>query len=407
MLPFAAIASPASIAADSSSTARLSFRIGQNNPDMTRLANRKAYNKIVRAIAARKAESDDVAVEITYYCAPGAENYINKSIGDARAMLLKDDLLQRMALPDSAFIITDGEAGWAELYCMIEATPSVNNRDEVLAIIKSDPSTRLHRLKKLNDGKAYAYLHENIFPLLRGNLKVTVGSAQAVAMARRIDGSINAVTVCADGSLLCTDCGCTPQQPASAPQQVVTYVVQSPSEAVDYGRFSFKTNLVYDFVLAPSLEVEYHFNPSWSLNLEYEMGWWKKKSKNKTYEIAMVSPEARWWFKSSTPGNGYYLGAFPGYAWFDFENGGTGHRGHGVFGGMSFGFVKPLTDKLSFEAGLGVGYLNLRYKDYEPVDDHHVYTRTKSTGYFGPLKVKLALVWHPWGQKLKKSASQR
>lgn len=51
-----------------------------------------------------------------------------------------------------------------ELYRMIEATPSVKDRDEVLAIIKSDPSTRLHRLRKLNDGKAFAYLHENIFP---------------------------------------------------------------------------------------------------------------------------------------------------------------------------------------------------------------------------------------------------
>ncbi len=378
-------------------TMRLGYRIGQNSPDMTQLANRKAYNDIVREVAKRRAAGEDVAVEVTYFSAPGAGNYINKGIGQNRSELLKADLLSHVSLSDSAFIVTDGGDGWAELYRIVNSMPDMKHRDEVLRIIKGDPYARVVRLKKIDKGRTYAYMHDNIFPLLRNNILVRVGQPAVLADARRADRNLGldiAWSYKVDG---CVDCGCS-ETPQAEPQTKIVYVA-ADTEPVDYGKWAFKTNLVYDFILTPSIEIEYHFSPQWSFNIEYEMGWWKNKGKNKTFEVAEVSPEVRWWFKSPTPASGYYIGAFPGFAWYDFENGGTGHRGHGVFGGVSFGFVRPLTDKLSFEAGLGVGYLNLRYKDYEPVDGHHVYHRTKDTGYFGPLKVKLALVWHPWARK--------
>lgn len=381
-------------------TLRLTYRIGQNNPDMTLLANRKAYNDILREVARRRASNSPVAVEFVYFCAPGAENFINTAIGQNRALELQKALKSNTSLPDSAFIATDGGAGWAELYMMVKNAPDIKYKDLVLEIIKGDPDKRISRIKKIDGGKTYSYLHENIFPALRGEIRVSIGPAKELADARRTDRNFSSGYAWRQTVTECVDCSCDAAVAAasSAPAKVV-YVNADGTPAPDYGRWAFKTNIIYDCIATPSLEVEYHFKPQWSVNIEYEMGWWKKKDKNKSFEIAEVSPEVRWWFKSPSPAAGYYLGAFPGFAWYDFENGGTGHRGHGVFGGISFGFVRPLSAKWSFEAGVGVGYLNLRYKDYEPVDDHHVYQRTKSTGYFGPLKVKLAVVWHPWGRK--------
>ncbi len=141
--------------------------------------------------------------------------------------------------------------------------------------------------------------------------------------------------------------------------------------------------------------------------LDYEMAWWKNSSKNKIYEVAVISPEVRRWMGMKKPWHGHYIGLFPGFTWYDLENGGTGHRGHAVFAGVSYGYMFPIGRTLSLEAGIGFGYMNMRYKDYEPRDGHHVYQRTKSGNYFGPLKARLSLVWRPGASKATKKTLNR
>ena len=34
-----------------------------------------------------------------------------------------------------------------------------------------------------------------------------------------------------------------------------------------------------------------------------------------------------------------------------------------------------------------------RYKEYIPYEGHHLYVRTQNMNFFGPLKLKLAIVW--------------
>ena len=48
---------------------------------------------------------------------------------------------------------------------------------------------------------------------------------------------------------------------------------------------------------------------------------------------------------------------------------------------------------LLFDAGIGAGYMYTRYKDYLPLDGHHIYQHTKSMNYFGPLKLKFSIAW--------------
>ena len=49
---------------------------------------------------------------------------------------------------------------------------------------------------------------------------------------------------------------------------------------------------------------------------------------------------------------------------------------------------------LAFEAGAGVGYLTAKYEEYLPLDGHYVYQQTSRTNWFGPVKLKFALVWN-------------
>lgn len=368
--------------------ARLVYLIGQAEPDMSRGATRAAYESILAEIQRRKEAGLPVAVYVTHFSGPDGINEINRNVGAARGESLRKSIAGDSPVDADAVTVVDNGAGWGEVRHIVASNPGIKNRRKIIEIIDGDPAVRVERLKHLDKGATYAWLREQVFPTLRSTLAVAVGDPEE--LQRRF----GAGNVAAASSTEVIELS-SPREAAGAVQSV------RPANGL-LDRWAFKTNLIYDAILAPSLEVECSVSPRWSVNLEYEMAWWKNKSKNKIYQVAVVSPEARWWFRSSERFRGHYLGAFPGFTWYDLENGGTGHRGHGWFGGVSYGFMFPVSSKLSFDAELGVGYMHLSYKDYEPRDGHHVYQRTKSAGYFGPLKVKFALVWRPWAVKKSK-----
>ena len=45
-------------------------------------------------------------------------------------------------------------------------------------------------------------------------------------------------------------------------------------------------------------------------------------------------------------------------------------------------------------SGIGLGFMTTRYEEYQPLDGHYVYRQTSRFNYFGPLKLKFALVWN-------------
>ena len=162
-----------------------------------------------------------------------------------------------------------------------------------------------------------------------------------------------------------------------------------------------KSNLLYDAVLMPSLEVEYRFSEHWSAAVEGNMAWWHNNGKHKYYQLATIIPEARYWFKPQGKRRGHYLGLFGGGGWYDLENGGRGYQGEGGMVGLSYGYMFPIGKYFALEAGLGVGFMTAKYEEYLPIDGHYVYQQTERTNYFGPLKLKFAFVWNigRWIQK--------
>ena len=155
-----------------------------------------------------------------------------------------------------------------------------------------------------------------------------------------------------------------------------------------------KSNLVYDALLMPSLEVEYRFNESWSAAVEGNIAWWHNDGKHQCYQLATIIPEARWWFKPQGDRRGHYVGIFGGGGWYDLENKKTGYKGTGGMVGISYGYMFPVGKYLAFEAGAGVGYMHAKYEEYYPIEGHYVYQQTSRTNFFGPLKLKFALVWN-------------
>ncbi len=162
-----------------------------------------------------------------------------------------------------------------------------------------------------------------------------------------------------------------------------------------------KSNLIYDVLLMPSLEIEYRFNERWSAAVEGNIAWWHNNGKHKYYQLATIIPEARYWFKPQGSRRGHYVGLFGGGGWYDLENGNTGYRGTGGMVGASYGYMFPIGKYFAFEAGVGVGFMTTKYEEYLPQDGHYVYQQTNRTNYVGPLKLKFAFVWNigRWTEK--------
>ena len=166
-----------------------------------------------------------------------------------------------------------------------------------------------------------------------------------------------------------------------------------------------KSNLLYDALLSPSIEAEYRFAPRWSAHVDFSIAWWSNKSKHKYYQLVQLSPEARYWLNDRQYWKGHYIGAFVGAGHYDLSKGKDGYKGEFMMAGLSYGYMFPIGRCLSLDAGIGVGYLNTEYEEYLPIEGHYVYQQKSRTGYLGPVKARLSLVWH-FGRSLAKGGSK-
>lgn len=179
------------------------------------------------------------------------------------------------------------------------------------------------------------------------------------------------------------------------PEIILTEI---PQKKYKDKRWYLKTNIIYDCAIMPSLEIEYRINRKWSVGVEGNMAWWHNDNKHKYYQLATILPEIRYWIHRKNNLHGHYAGLFGGGGWYDLENGNTGYRGEGGMIGISYGYMFPIGKNLAFEAGIGAGFMTTKYDQYIPIDKHYVYEQTNRFNYFGPLKIKFALVWNiGWG----------
>ncbi|MDE7136122.1 MAG: DUF3575 domain-containing protein [Muribaculaceae bacterium] len=244
----------------------------------------------------------------------------------------------------------------------------------------------LTALKKLDNGLTYEWMAINLFPELRYAMAVTVYSVVDSTSVHPTSEVKNFIITPPDLQILTFDTEAFPSHIEPV----------FPSSYRPLHRLAIKTNLLYYAALLPNLEVEWRVDDRWSVALEYDMAWWGSYAKEKSYRLAILSPEVRRWIRPRAPWHGFYVGLFAGGGLYDFQNEGPGYYGEGVMGGLSAGYMWPITRNLSLEAEIGAGYMFTRYKEYKPLDGHHVYQRTKDLNYFGPLKVKFSLVWRLW-----------
>ena len=390
-------------------SARIYFRRGHRQVDTHFRNNRSELDRFVRAVREASGAGRLESIVIRSYASPDGTSRSNELLSARRADSLEAYIVRAAGIPADRVRTYPEGIGWGPLRALVAAS-DMRYRDEVLAVLDHTPvwvfdgdgrvvSGRKKELMDLRGGVPYRYMFEHIFPDIRAGLSAVLyvssadsGQAPPPDSTASGDGAGRPLPDTLSGMPADTP----PPSPARSEQVRAGAEPAAGPEPEPVQRLALKTNLIYDVLLMPSLEAEYRIGDRWSVNLEGEMAWWKNDGKHKYYQLATLSPEGRYWFGTKKPWHGHYVGLFGGFSWYDLENGGRGYQGEAEMVGLSYGYMFPVGRRLSFEAGVGVGYMHSKYEEYLPIDGHYVYQQTSRMDYFGPLKLKFALVWRLW-----------
>ena len=353
-------------------------------------SNKETVDSISRIISIY-GHTADFRMSVKGLTSPEGTSAFNQWLSHRRVEAFVEYMKSRTGIALSAPALDTVSLGvdWDGLAVSIEKAQPFDGAAEALSIVRNTPvwvvedgvvtGGRLKSLKDLQGGKVYGYLMDNIFPSLRRVEVVLQYSPKPRPVIMAVSPAPQAQAV------------------FSAPALEPVARIAPVPEPEPFYRMALKTNLLADVALMPSLEVEYLINEQWSVAAHGAVAWWSNEPAHKYYQISTIYPEARWWFKTKAPWHGHYLGLFAGGTWYDLERGARGYQGEGGFVGLSYGYMFPISKCLSFEAGLGLGYLYTKYREYLPMpfgdDIHYVYQQTSVLNYIGPLKVKFAFVW--------------
>lgn len=394
----ALITTLSSFGIDRADSVKVYFRAGNRQFDPALGQNRLEMDSFIAKVRQAAATDDIERIIVSGYASPEGTFKANERLAHNRCVTIADLIATKTGI--SRNLIEEHPVGidWSELRRIVAETPEVPSRDKVLDILDNTPlwvyssdgkiiSGRKKQLMDLNGGRPFNWLLANIFPRMRNAVAVTLclkeKPAPAEAAAEEIipaEEPAEEITEAIAPIEIPADSIATAEEPAEVEYEYHHHL------------FALKNNILYDAALMPNLEIEWLINNNWSVALEGGVAWWKA-SASKIYRLWMVSPEVRYHINPRKPWHGMYVGIFGGTGVYQLQNGLKGYRGEGSMGGASFGYMWPISRNWSLEAGIGVGYLQSRYKVYENRDGHKLYLHTKSLGYFGPLKLKFSIAW--------------
>lgn len=397
----------ASFGIENADSVKVYFRVGHSQFDPSLGDNRQVMDKCVEVLKAY-AKNDIDSIIIRAYTSPDGTSRANELLARKRCDVISDYILKKTGVNRDLIRKMPEGIAWEGLRNLVYDTPDVPSREAVLKILDNTPvwvydahgkivDGRKSRLMSLDKGIPYKWMLKNLFPKLRNAVAIVVVTKDVV---REDDESIVDDSLTGKESIPEISDTLDILDKTEEPDETAENDEVGPSETKDDGVevdctediFALKTNLLYYAALMPNIELEWRINNRWSAAIEGDVAWYGGGLRK--YRLAIVTPEVRyrvlprdaWW-------HGMYVGLFVGPGIYDLENGGNGYRGEGIMTGISLGYLWPIGKRLSLEAGIGAGYIYTRYKEYRPLDGHFLYQRTKDLNYFGPLRLRLSIVW--------------
>lgn len=394
------------------------FRWDKDNIDPTYLTNARTLHTIDSLMSLKSAEYIDT-LRITAFASPEGPPVYNQKLSERRAESFRQYILRNYPKFSLPSVLAQGKGeNWEGFRHLAEADPNLPRKAEILSIIdnpKLSLEQRQARIVNLDGGRIYKdYIYPKYYPKLRSGASMFV--VYNPGMPMDINFEPIAVMVVEPEP-----------DPVVEPEPVVEEIVELP--AYHYIRpFAIKTNLLFDAATLFNIEAEIPLGRRFSVLAEWTFPFWgglgnaggvaPLPAYSEKYTLQMLSGglEARYWFPRSksldnkaqywgdyNPLNGWFVGLYGGAGLYDFQWNGKGMQGEFyIASGISAGYAHPIGKYFHMEYSLGFGYVATRYYNYTAMDGHKVvdirpdgkYDRRQQS-FFGPTKLKIALVWIP------------
>ena len=319
------------------------------------------------------------------YASPEGSYQHNDELSRGRVEALRQYLADHYDVDSTLISIENEPEDWEGLRDYVSKS-ELPDRDMILAIIDTpgDPDKKLDLIIERHR-VSYRQLLKVVFPLLRHTdyrIEYTLTDGQDTEYTEiAIDtSSVYSVTIHNE-----------PLVPAISARPKTFRPL-----------LALKTNMLYDLLLAPNIEVEMPLgrNARWSIMAEYANPWWRWKKLDYSYEIQEGGLELRHWVSSGCAEgrpclSGHFWGIYAATLKYDLENDQTGDQGELFSAGLTFGYSWPLSAhwNLEISASAGAAFGERRHYRAEFESTHLIYKYTKNMFYVGPTKLKVSIVY--------------
>ena len=189
-----------------------------------------------------------------------------------------------------------------------------------------------------------------------------------------------------------------PEKDEPSGNRTVTYVQPQADKAPqsiaginrDSHRFALRANLLRWATLTPDLGIEWRISPSVGIMVNGSWTSWTWNHNARRYALWEVAPEVRWYLGETRR---WYVGAMFKAGQFNYKFSGTGRQGDLLGGGITGGHQLRLTEALSMDFTLGLGYLNADTERYDVIDGVRVRSGNETKHRIGPINAGVTLVW--------------
>lgn len=373
------------------------YRWDKFNLDTLYLSNHQNLHLLDSILTSNNAKYIDT-LTIVAFASPEGNVKHNQDLSEWRAATIRDYVIVKYpSLPESRIITEARGENWQGVLKFAEADNALPQRQQVLDILRGNMTNeaRQKALTALDGGTTYyRYILPNYYRYLRNGASILITYKPDIPKESEVIIK-------------------NPEYEVVVEHKPFIGIEIEPDEIPKYP-IALRTNLLYDATGAANIgiEIPYGKNKNYSLIADIAYSYWRSTKNLYALQTLEYGVENRYWFgvskkrqeqntNWSQPLKGWYLGIYGKY-WqrYDIQwiEGIQGDASWSV--GLTAGYAIPLTRSLSFDFGVGAGWLSTsEYRHYHrPEYDesgkyHLMWQQTGSWSGLSLTKVRFALVW--------------
>jgi hypothetical protein len=409
---------------------KIYFRLGKSNIDLSYKGNGDALNYFLEEL--RQLASDPnysvKSITVSGSSSPEGTSTFNQQLSDRRTEALYKWVTSHF--PEYRHIIKKNSIGvdWDQLYTLVENS-YVPYKSRVLDFIANTPiwirregkivDGRVKQLKDLDEGRVWRYMYNNFF----SDMRMAGGGIVCEVECIKEEEELSSIVIDSHRSLVVVNGDTTsyssrdmvsviPQDTihlvykdtiritddSAKFQEVIENAVKDKKKEKKPFYMSFKTNLLYDALLVPTIGAEIHLGKGWTIGGNWMYSWWDMANEHYYHRVAGGDLSVRKHFGKKYKQNplaGHHVGIYGQILTYDLEYGDKGQMADkwSFGGGVEYGYSFPIARRLNLDLTLGLGYFTGQYENYIPEDGHYVWQSTYMRKWMGPTKAEVSLVW--------------